>query len=431
MWQAWMRSPQARALLGAMVLGLSGCAALTPISGIPAHRVPHAIQAEKRADKPSIDLVRLRQDPPDVYQLGPGDILGIYIEGVLGNAEQPLPVNFEENGDLPPSIGYPVPIRENGTISLPLVDPVLAQGLSLAQLEEEIRKAYTVDKKILQPGNDRIIVTLMRRRTYQVLVIREEGQSVASASVGRIQGGSIKHGAGYTLNLPAYENDVLHALTETGGLPGLEAQNEVLILRGAFKDAEERDRMLAELINKSNRHCYYEAPDRPDDPKIIRIPLRYDPANPPTFSEEDIILRTGDIVLIESREQEFYYTGGLLGGGKHPLPRDYDLDVLGAIAEAGGPIAGGGGGRGNSAFRTGGAGNLVSPTQVIIVRTLPGGGQIPIKVDLRQALVDSSERVLIQPGDVVILKYKPQEFIANAILGSVGVNFLFNDVFDN
>lgn len=432
MWRAWMRLPQAQALLGILVLGLSGCASLTPISGIPAHRVPQALQAEKRADKPNIDLVRLRQDPPDVYQLAPGDIVGIYIEGVLGDREQALPVNFSENGDLPPSVGYPVPVRENGTISLPLVDPILAQGLSLAQLEEEIRRAYTVDRKILQPGNDRIIVTLMKRRTYQVLVIREDGSQIATGTAVEARSGSLKKGAGFTLNLPAYENDVLHALTETGGLPGFEAQNEVIILRGAFEDAQERDKVLAELLAKSRGECYYNPPDRPEDPNIIRIPLRYDPGNPPTFSEEDIILRTGDIVLIESREQEFYYTGGLLGGGKHPLPRDYDLDVLGAIAEAGGPIAGGtGGGRGNTAFRTGGAGGLVAPTQIIIVRTLPGGGQIPIKVDLRQALLGSSERILIQPGDVVILKYKPQEFVANAILGSVGINFLFNDIFND
>ena len=40
-------------------------------------------------------------------------------------------------------------------------------------------------------------------------------------------------------------------------------------------------------------------------------------------------------MLIEGREREVFYTGGLLPGGEWPLPRDYDLDVLGAIAMAG------------------------------------------------------------------------------------------------
>ena len=63
-----------------------------------------------------------------------------------------------------------------------------------------------------------------------------------------------------------------------------------------------------------------------------------------------MVLNDGDIVYIESRETEVFYTGGLLQGGEFPLPRDYDLDVLGAMAIAGqgayGSAAGGGGGGG-------------------------------------------------------------------------------------
>ena len=42
----------------------------------------------------------------------------------------------------------------------------------------------------------------------------------------------------------------------------------------------------------------------------------------------------GDIVFIETREREVYYTGGVLQGREIPLPRDYDLDVLAAISLA-------------------------------------------------------------------------------------------------
>ena len=83
----------------------------------------------------------------------------------------------------------------------------------------------------------------------------------------------------------------------------------------------------------------------------MRIPLRLPPGQTPTFKPEDIILESGDIVMIESREREVFYTGGLLGGGEYPLPRDYDLDVLGALAISGQGIASqngtGRGGRGS------------------------------------------------------------------------------------
>ena len=37
------------------------------------------------------------------------------------------------------------------------------------------------------------------------------------------------------VNLPAYENDVLTVLAYTGGLPGFDAANEIIIQRGYLK----------------------------------------------------------------------------------------------------------------------------------------------------------------------------------------------------
>src|SRR5262249_60035794 len=48
--------------------------------------------------------------------------------------------------------------------------------------------------------------------------------------------GGNRRGTGAVVDLPAYENDVLNALTRTGGLPGLDAMNEVVIQRGSFRD---------------------------------------------------------------------------------------------------------------------------------------------------------------------------------------------------
>ncbi len=50
---------------------------------------------------------------------------------------------------------------------------------------------------------------------------------------------------------------------------------------------------------------------------IVRIPIRLSPGEPVNIREQDIILCDGDIVFIESRETEVFYTGGLLGGGQY------------------------------------------------------------------------------------------------------------------
>ncbi len=151
----------------------------------------------------------------------------------------------------------------------------------------------------------------------------------------------------------------------------------------------------------------------------------------PQISEKDIILNTGDIVYIESRDTEFFYTGGLLPSGQHLIPRDYDLDLLGAVALSGGPL-GGNGGRTNGFMGTGGAGggmsNLISPSEIIILRQTPCG-PVPIKANLKKALVSQNERILIQPGDVIFLRYTNNELLASIFLNNVGFNFVVGNLF--
>ncbi|MEO1970440.1 MAG: polysaccharide biosynthesis/export family protein, partial [Pirellulaceae bacterium] len=344
----------------------TGCTSmLSPISGIPSHRVPKQILAKPRNNMVPIDISRLRQAPPRNYLLDAGDILGIYIEGVLGNFDQLPPVHFPEpNSDLQPALGFPVPVREDGTISLPLVPPIQVRGLTLNQTLELIRHNYTNLRVILQPGKDRIIVTLMRERTYRVVVMRQDGVNGNGAPAGLNSALSMSQASrGQVVNLSAYKNDVLHALAMTGGLPGNDVKNEIKILRGRLLDYRKRDAFIREFYqtNCDQGPCLC-APPLPEDPAIIRIPLRLPPGHVPQFRPEDIVLEEGDIILIENREREVFYTGGLLGSGEHQLPRDYDLDALTALSLVGPGIGGGqAGGQGGQSGGFGGqSGNAAS-----------------------------------------------------------------------
>lgn len=409
---------------------LSGCTSMVGVTGIPASRVPRSLlDVERKDDFEDISMLRLRQDPPEFYALGPGDVIGFYARELFDGDNEFPPVHYPEDSSQPPAVGVPVPVREDGTLSLPYIEPINVEGLSLVEATELVRRAYTdsVADPILKEDSQ-VSLTMIRRRTVRVLVVREESGGTADVT---------KRGTGHVVDLPAYENDVLRALSETGGMPGLDAMNEVLIYRGLFEDGMNYDQVINQLAVDAcgcKDDCFCDESPKPDPPNLTRIPLRYNPLTPPAFSQEDILLSDGDIVVIKSRDRETFTVGGFLGGGEFPLPRDKDLDVLGAIAMAGGPIGNGGtgisaisGGRGGGG-RGGGGGQagFCQPSDVLIVRQLPCGDQITIKVDLNRAIQNPAERVLIQPDDFVMLRYKIGEELANVALSLVQFNFLFS-----
>ena len=542
-------------IIGGM-LSLNGCAAFRPIDGIPARYVPDEIKSASRSGKKTIDLSLLSQTQPSIYHLDAGDVLAVYIEGVIPRPNEFPPVNLPQQGEeASPALGYPIPVRQDGTISLPLLTRSLSvRGQTVKQVEDLVRRAYTVDKRILQSGNERVWVILHKPRQYRVLVIRQEGTEAPTVGLGgALNLGALKRGTGRAVALTAYKNDVLHALAETGGLPGLDAENTIYVLRGKRRLAlNSADTWAQGCSTKSGwsvappnpamsmpfnvpplpegGHSFdaanpsfnlalpptstAPATPRPPEPMndgtaqpgsqtwnddgtrksgvqlatlsfeadqpvsrvspaafqegsvnpspvplagtipmtsqapewqaglppthsmenwpemsaenwmgghssigeptlanqgITKIPVRLSPGEQIEFTERDIILEDGDIVFIESRDTEIFYTGGLLGGGQYTLPRDYDLDVLGAIA-----IAQAGGQQSIANRAMGGISALnndvtISASQAVILRKMPNGTQVPIKVDLYRALRHPEERVLMQPGDYLLLQYTKME----------------------
>ena len=419
--------------VGLALLGMlsAGCSTITqPISGIPARRIPPQFLAQSKNNLVPMDPARLSQEPPRDYLLDDGDILGIYIEGILpfvppDRPPEPPPVNFPDaTSQLDPSLGFPIAVINDGTIQLPNLEPIKVRGLTIDQTRDLIRKYY-LDSEILRESSRlQPIVTLMKERTYNVIVIRQDMGAVGGGGGGAGQAGFTRatdySATGRMLKLKAYQNDVLNALMESGGLPGVNAKNEVKILRASRADQRRRDEFVQQFYQQ-----YYCNPDPcgcppplPEDPSILKIPLRLPPGAIPEFGPENVVLEDGDIVYIESRDAEVFYTGGLLPGGEHKIPRDYDLDVLTAMALSGGGISrqqnGGGGGMGG----IGGMVGQVPPGMLYVLRKTPCNGQITIAVDLAKANVDPRERILVQPGDILVLRFKPSEEILNFSLGT-------------
>jgi protein involved in polysaccharide export with SLBB domain len=400
----------------------SGCTSMM-VNAIPAPQLPLALMAEPRCPHVPIDFTLLRQQPPQSYIVGPRDTLGIYIQDILGRSDEPPPVftvnNLPGSGDPPLVVGNPVTVGDDGTIILPRIPPLRVAGLSLGQIDALIRRTYTVDHRLLPPGKEQVNVTVIRKRLHRVVVIREDVAAVPP--ILKPRDGTIisRRGTAITIDMPSFENDVLHALSQTGGLPGEDAHNEVWVLRGG--DSSANSQVLEQLqsgadpatINVSNTSS------------IVRIPLSAPPGVPLPFGLSDVVLHDGDVLYVQSRTQEVYYTGGLLPGGQYMLPRDYDLDVVHAIAMAGGSPNGPAGFPLVPQFRSGsGPGNIVAPTRIIIIRKMPDGAQVKIYVDLRKALYDPRQRVLIQPGDTILAFWQPWELAANIGLNLVNFQYI-------
>jgi hypothetical protein len=415
----------------------TGCIT-TAIHGISARDLPVEMQPPPRSGLHRINFSMLRQEQPDEYKLDEGDLLGVFVPNVLPpggmgvHPEVPLiqPSGHGVRDVYPPrgqveapGTGIPLILGKGGMLSLPSIEPICLLNYTLLEAAEQIRHNYA-KAGILQEGQP-AFVTLLRPRVHRVVVLREDTGSPLPSLIQKGQTPYTRSGRGEVVDLPAYENDVLHALAATGGLPGMETYNQVWILRSEHVDRSlATDEDLQAAAEEQGASAAFRAIDVAH--RSIRIPLRMEPGQPLCFTPDDIILRTGDVLYIEPRDKDVFYTGGLLPGGEVPLPRDRDIDILEAIAIANGSL-GGLGGASSAVFRAGGGpGNVIPPTRAVIIRKLPQGRQVLIRVDLCRARLDPCERVIIQPGDFVMMHYRPSEIIANVGLNFFNFTLLFN-----
>ena len=107
-----------------------------------------------------------------------------------------------------------------GSIRLPLVGSLSLQGQTLDEATDTIRMSYE-EKGYLKKDRERVSCTLIRSRVHRVVILRDDAQSISPTFVAKSAVPFSKIGRGEVIDLPAYENDILHALAATGGLPGI------------------------------------------------------------------------------------------------------------------------------------------------------------------------------------------------------------------
>lgn len=407
-----------------------GCHAITDVhESIPASRLPRHLAAEPKEGRQIFPFTALGQEKPVSHIIGAGDQLSVYVFGVLppGTETTPIlqrtqPVNqryYPPHGSVVgATAGLPVLVDQDGSVELPLIGKVQLSGLTLPEATTAVKNAYR-DKQITKEDSERVIVSLVTARVHRVVVLREDTPNTAVQLVDPGQVDHIHRGSADVVDLPVYENDVLHALSVTGGLPGTDAAREIWVFKRSGL-GDPRAITSAELQTRAASYSEGEATQG----QVVRIPLTACPGEETSFSAKDIIVEDGDVVYVPRRE-EYFYVGGLVAGAKIPLPRDEDIDVIEALALANGSV-GGPLGLSGQVLASGTPGHMVRPTRVIILRELPDGRQLPIRVDLARAMVDQKERVLIQPNDVVMLQFKPHQAVFNGVLNTLNLSILFN-----
>lgn len=603
--------PIAFTLAFAVCVLMHGCAGLHPIHGIPMDQVdPCLLQPERpRNDGRTIDLSLLGQGRPHAHIVDAGDVLGIYVEGVLGEEDTGPPVVSPSLGASPGALttatvasaklGFPVPVRADGTITLPYKPAIHVRGLSMDQVEARIRHTYSGPDGLLRAGRDRIFVTLHKPRTVRVLVVRKDRPSepayLQPPDYRRADDG---RGTAVLVELPAFENDVLHALVASGGLPGPDAEDAVYVMRAGgssmmgtgptcppaiaavqpmYPQPPQSFGMANQYVSQQRYEQFGQSPmapvpmssvpasgiqqvagrviatmpvpatwpaspanpiptewrqptmphgasatvphersapnqaplaaladpfgnsrsgartgvsGMPSTPTMVmasqrrvayssaqpavsgieqtgflrdrrqrrraaeaetvpccstgyydatvanagvrKIPLNILPGETPSFTQQDVLLNNGDIIFIESRSQEYFYTAGLLGGGKYPLPGNEDTDLLDAIALADSQR------RVLPTRQIGGVSSLnqdvtIGASKVIIFREDQSGQTVPIRVDLNKLKRNPATAPVILPGDRVVLQYSKLEafaamferhFLEGTVLGvASGVTF--------
>jgi protein involved in polysaccharide export with SLBB domain len=371
-------------LLGFEFAFSTGCnTILFRIKGMPARELPNELLPMTRNHRTLVDYRFLSQDPPRVYRIDAGDVLGIAVDGIFPFTPptappSALPVNFPEGSSMPPSTGFPVAVQQDGTIQLPGIDPFSVRQMTVEEVRREIADAYR-KSRVIREEKIFPIVSLIKARTYNVSVIRQD-LGMGSQSI----------------QLDAYRNDVLHALLKSGGLPGEKAKDHVTILRynQVVPIPPPGELLPSDLVTTTSW----------DAPQVI--PLTVPRGTNICFQMAGSILNEGDILYIENRETEVFYSAGVMPAGQHLLPRDYDIDIFDAMSIAGYSYGSAGSG-GNLGGLAG-----VAPTQLFVFRKGPDGNQVTIKIDLDKALRDPRERLVVQAGDKLLLRFSAKEEFA-------------------
>jgi polysaccharide biosynthesis/export protein len=264
------------------------------------------------------------------YRLGPGDLIEIAVFGVD---------KFKNT----------LRISASGMIKLPLLDPVMAAGLTAAELEE--RLASLLEGDIIRHPQVAVFVREYKSQPVFVLgAVKSPGQYQLTQQLRLIDVLAMAGGV-----LPtAVDTVTIQRASESGGKGTLEGAGN----------------------GTSDGHSSSD--------EILKIDLQALLGKGDL--SQNVRVRGGDVVHIEERQSHVYYVIGEVNhAGSFPLPPKQDVRVSQAVSAAGGPM------------------KTAKMSQGILVRYAENGDRQQLAVDFSDILKGKKEDVMIHPDDVIFV----------------------------
>ncbi|MFB3903578.1 MAG: polysaccharide biosynthesis/export family protein [Acidobacteriota bacterium] len=284
------------------------------------------------------------------YRLGPGDLITVDVFGIEG-------------------FGRNLRVSSTGTITLPYIGVVEAAGLTTAELEQELSR--TLDGRFIK--NPQVSVFVVEYRSQSVFVL-----------------GAVQRPGQYQITSPLR---LVDAIGLAGGL-NLEAADNFAIIqkKGATSGPAEN----AAAMNADAGQTSAAAPKV----ESVRVNLKDLLEN--GNMALNVQISGGDVVQVPERQIARYYViGDVNRPGAYELPREENMFLSQALAEAGGPM------------------RTAKASKAVLVRWDENGQRKELPVDVAQILKGKKPDLPLQANDVLFLPGSTAKSIGYGLLGVI------------
>jgi polysaccharide export outer membrane protein len=364
----------------------SGCAHRI----VRANRLPNRYQAARVTNARTVDLSRLSVPTTRSDLIEPQDVIDVTIASGIETAGQLVPT--------------PVRLDDEGVATIALIGPVQLAGLEPFAAEQAIAAA-AVERGLFKAPQ--VTVTVRKKAVNRITVIGAvESQGVQELPRGQstlltalVAAGALSERAGTVIEVRRHDPTAARPVAQEMPAGGVELTDDVQLTGGVPPNARPGGRSSTPPPAPFP-HAYAGEP---------RERLRIDLADLDPTRGQDVQLRDGDIVRVETRDPVPVNVIGLVRKpGQYEMPVNKPLTVLDAIAMAGersNPWA----------------------DKILVTRHVPGDKQpVVIRTSMTSAKHDAAFNIRLAPGDVVSVEETPQTTLNYIITGifrfGVGAN---------
>jgi len=282
------------------------------------------------------------------YRLGAGDLITVDVFGIEG-------------------FGRNLRISSTGTITLPYIGSVKAAGLTTSELEQELGK--TLEGRFIK--NPQVSVFVVEYRSQSIFVlgaVQKPGQYQITSPLRLIDAIGLAGG----LNLEGADNyAVIQKKGATSG-PTAEAATGVQKVAATTVPKTESIRVnLKDLLENGNMDL-------------------------------NLQIAGGDVVQVPERQiARFYVIGDVNRPGAFELPREENMFVSQALAEAGGPL------------------RTAKASKAVLVRWDQKGQRQELPINVSEIMKGKQPDLALQANDVLFLPGSTAKSVGYGLLGVI------------